>query len=130
MATEVKATLRYLRMSPRKVRLVTDLIKGHKATIALARLMTQNKEAAHPIGKLLKSAIANAKHNFSFPVEQLRVINVIVNNGPMLKRWMPKARGRATPVRERTAHIHLTLLAEEPLEQKAKVVKKVKKQAK
>lgn len=106
---EVKAKLSYLRQSPRKVRLVTDLIRGRKVTTALNSLSLINKRAALPVLKLLKSAVANAKHNFSLAPESLRVAKITVDGGPVLKRWMPKAHGRATPVRERTSHIQLVL---------------------
>lgn len=106
---EVKAKLSYLRQSPRKVRLVVDTIRGRKVDTALKTLSLLNKRAAEPILKLLRSAIANAKHNFSLAQEDLRVAKITVDGGPVLKRWMPKAHGRATPVRERTSHIQLVL---------------------
>lgn len=122
---EVKAKLSYLRQGPRKVRLVTDLIRGRKVTTALNSLSLVNKRAAEPILKLLRSAIANAKHNFSISPENLRVAKITVDGGPVLKRWMPKAHGRATPVRERTSHIQLVLAEIAVKEPKAE--KKVKK---
>ena len=108
---EVTAKLSYLRMGPRKVRLVADLIRGRKAAQALDILSLTPKRAARPLLKLLNSAVANAKHNFSIPVEDLRISKIMVDGGPSLKRWMPKAHGRATPVRERTSHVHLVLAA-------------------
>jgi len=118
---EVKAKLSYLRQGPRKVRLVTDTIRGRKVTTALNTLSLLNKRAALPILKLLRSAVANAKHNFSLVPENLRVAKITVDGGPVLKRWMPKAHGRATPVRERTSHIELVLV------ETAKIVKSEKK---
>lgn len=106
---EVTAQLNFLRMGPRKVRLVVDLIRGKKVSRALDVLALLNKKASRPIKKLLESAIANAKHNFSLDAEDLKVEKITVDGGPMLKRWMPKAHGRATPVRERTSHIKLIL---------------------
>ncbi len=103
-------------MGPRKVRLVADLIRGRKATTAVSTLSVLNKKAARPLLKLLNSAIANAKHNAELPLEVLRVAKITVDGGPVLKRWMPKAHGRATPVRERTSHILLTLTGEKPAE--------------
>jgi large subunit ribosomal protein L22 len=108
----VTAQLRFLRMGPRKVRLVADLIRGHKVTRAIDMLSLLNKLAAKPVLKLLNSAVANAKHNYSMNVEGLRVATITVDGGPALKRWMPKAHGRATPVRERTSHIKLVLTGE------------------
>ena len=121
---EVKAKLSYLRQGPRKVRLVVDVIRGRKVTTALHNLSLLNKRAALPILKLLQSAIANAKHNFSLSAENLRVAKITVDGGPVLKRWMPKAHGRATPIRERTSHIQLVLTE---VVKKEKAEKKVKK---
>lgn len=121
---EVKAKLSYLRQGPRKVRLVVDVIRGRKVTTALHNLSLLNKRAALPILKLLQSAIANAKHNFSLSVENLRVAKITVDGGPVLKRWMPKAHGRATPIRERTSHVQLVLTE---VMRKEKAEKKVKK---
>lgn len=106
---EVTAKLRFLRMSPRKVRLIVDMIRGKKVTRALDILSVMPKRAARPVLKLLNSAVANAKHNHSLNVEDLKVAQVYVDGGPVLKRWMPKAQGRATPIRERTSHITLIL---------------------
>ncbi len=106
---EVQAHLRFLRMSPRKVRLVADLIRGSRVERAVTTLSVLNKVAAEPILKLLKSAIANATHNFSMSVATLKVATITVDGGPSLKRWMPKAHGRATPVREPTSHITIVL---------------------
>ncbi len=121
MNQAVTAKLSYLRMSPRKARLVVDLIRGRRVAKALEILTLSNKLAAKPIIKLLNSAIANAQHNFKLGTENLAVTTIMVDGGPMLKRWMPKAHGRATPIRERTSHISLILT------EVAKPVKKVKK---
>jgi large subunit ribosomal protein L22 len=110
----VSAKLNYLRMSPRKARLVADLLKKKSAVAALAQLDNMTKEAARPLAKLLRSAIANAKHNFSMNEDTLKIKQVIVNDGPVLRRWMPRAMGRATPIRKRSAHIELVLEGEMP----------------
>ena len=115
MTTQVTAKLRFLRMSPRKLRLVVDLVRGKKVTRAQAILGLLQKRGAEPMLKLLNSAVANAKHNHNLPVDNLIIKSVSVDGGPVLKRFMPKAHGRATPVRERTAHVNLIL---EDLEQK------------
>lgn len=107
--TQVIAKLRFLRMGPRKVRLIADMIRGKKANRAVDLLSVMPKRAARPVLKLLNSAIANAKHNFSLAAEDLKIAQIYVDGGPVLKRWMPKAHGRATPVRERTSHISLVL---------------------
>ena len=109
MTTQVTAKLRFLRMGPRKVRLVVDMIRGKKVLRALDILSVLPKRAAHPVLKLLNSAVANAKHNHSLAVEDLKISEVYVDGCPVLKRSMPKAHGRATPIRERTSHINLVL---------------------
>ncbi len=105
----VIAKLNHLRMSPRKVRLVTDMLKGKHVVKAVALLENMTKQAAKPILKLLLSAIANAKHNFDTKEDGLKVKQVIVNGGPVLHRWMPRAMGRATPIRKRSSHIEMIL---------------------
>ncbi|EKD43085.1 MAG: 50S ribosomal protein L22, partial [uncultured bacterium] len=87
---------------------------------ALEILALTQKLAAKPIVKLLNSAIANASHNHQLNVEGLVIQSITVDGGPMLKRWMPKAHGRATPIRERTAHINLVLadLVKKPAKKK------------
>lgn len=107
-------------MGPRKVRLVTDLVKGRKVLRAQDILSLTNKRAARPVLKLLNSAIANGKNNFKIEAEDLRIKNITVDGGPVLKRWMPKAHGRATPIRERTSHIIMTLELVEKKEKKEK----------
>lgn len=109
MSQVVTAKLSFLRMGPRKVRLVADMIRGKKVAKAQEILVLSRKAAARPILKLLNSALANASHNHNLVAENLCVKTIMVDGGPMLKRWMPKAHGRATPVRERTAHINLGL---------------------
>ena len=111
-------------MGPRKVRLIADMIRGKKVTRALDLLSVMPKRAARPVLKLLNSAVANAKHNHSLAVEDLKVAQIYVDGGPVLKRWMPKAHGRATPVRERTSHINLVLGV---MEKKAKKENKADK---
>jgi large subunit ribosomal protein L22 len=129
MTQEVTAKLSFLKMGPRKVRLVADSMRGHKVVKLLERLPLSNKLAAKPLLKLLKSAVANAKANFKFEMDSLRVKSITVDGGPVVKRWMPKAHGRATPIRQRTSHINLVLISEEKLE-KAKKEKKEKKAGK
>lgn len=109
MTQQVTAKLRFLRMGPRKVRLVADMIRGKTVLKALDILSVLPKIAAHPMLKLLNSAVANAKHNHSLAVEDLRISELYVDGGPVLKRSMPKAHGRATPIKERTSHINLVL---------------------
>lgn len=107
--TEVKAHTRNLRMSPRKVRLVVDLIRGMAVEPALAQLQFMPKAAARPVRKLLESAIANAEHNFSLDRDGLRIKAALVNQGPTLKRWRPRAMGSAAPILKRTSHVTIVL---------------------
>jgi len=107
-------------MGPRKVRLITDMVKGRKALRARDILALTNKRAVTPVLKLLNSAIANAKNNFKLNEETLFIKNITVDGGPMLKRWMPKAHGRATPIRQRTSHITMILKVVEKGEKSAK----------
>lgn len=106
---ETTATLKNLRVSPRKVRLLTDLIKGMTVAEALVQLEYARKHASRPILKLLRSAVANATHNHNLKPETLMVTNAFVDGGAILYRWMPRAMGRATPLRKRTAHITIVL---------------------
>lgn len=100
-------------MSPRKVRLVIDLIRNQTVAEAEKRLAFTHKLATRPVLKLLKSAEANAEHNFKLNKETLWVKTVMADGGPTLKRSMPRAMGRATPIRERTTHITLVLSDED-----------------
>jgi large subunit ribosomal protein L22 len=128
MLQEVHAKLRFLRIGPRKVRLVADLMRGRRVEKAVTMLSVLNKRAAKPLLKLLNSAVANAQHNFSLAPATLRVSKITVDGGPALKRWMPKAHGRATPIREATSHITITLVGEKAeVEQKEKPKPKEKK---
>jgi len=113
-------------MGPRKVRLVADLMRGRRVPMLIDRLSLMNKKAARYLLKLLKSAVANAKNNFQLEVDDLRVKSITVDGGPVLKRWMPKAHGRATPVRERTSHINLVLIEEKVEKKKTLKQKNIK----
>jgi large subunit ribosomal protein L22 len=106
---EVKAHTRHLRMSSRKVRLVVDVIRGMQVDPALAQLNFMSKAAARPVRKLLESAIANAEHNFKLDRDGLYIKSAMVNQGPSLKRWRPRAMGSAAPILKRTCHITLIL---------------------
>lgn len=108
-AVQIKAKLGHLRISPRKVRLVADLLRGLEAEAAVAQLRFINKGAAQPLLKLLNSALANAKNNFDLEKEVLFVEKIFVNAGPTLKRWLPRAMGRATQLRKRSCQVELIL---------------------
>ncbi len=109
---KISAELNYLRMSPRKVRLVADAIRGKSVPIALKILSFAGRRSAAPLAKLLRSAVANARHNFRVTeADSLTVAEVRVDGGPTLKRRRPRAMGRVFPIKKRTSHIHLTLEA-------------------
>lgn len=106
---EAKATLKMLRSTPRKTRLVADLIRGKEVQEAENILRFTDRRAAKPILKLLQSAKANAVNNHDMFEDSLVVSKIIVNDGPTLKRILPRARGRADLMRKRTCHITITL---------------------
>lgn len=106
---QVSAKLNNLKISPRKVRLVVDVIRGMKVEKALDQLKFINKKSTHPIDKLLKSAIANAENNFELKKDNLLVKEIRVDEGMTMKRSMPRARGRATVIRKRVSHVMITL---------------------
>lgn len=105
---EAKAQLKGYRQSPRKVRLVADLIRGKKVEDALITLTFAGKRASGPLGKLLSSAVANAK-SASLSLDKLVVKEVSVNGGAILYRRRPRSRGMANPIRKRTSHINIVL---------------------
>src|SRR5512139_1585464 len=105
---EAKAKLRFTRVAPRKAMLVADLIRGKKSEEALNLLTFTPKAAAKIIVKLLKSAVANATQK-KIDVDRLYVKTVTVDQGPTMKRFMPRALGRATTIRKRTSHISIIL---------------------
>jgi large subunit ribosomal protein L22 len=107
---EARAIARGVRMSPRKVRLVVDQIRGKTVNDAYAILQFSKKNAAEPIGKTLRSAVANAQYKAQesddfVDVDDLVVRECYVNEGPTLRRWRARAQGRASPIRKRTSHI-------------------------
>lgn len=125
---DVKATLRHLRIAPRKVRLVARMLAGKNVIEAEYFLSSIQKASARPLLKLLLSAKANAKNNFNLDPDSLIVASCLVNDGPVLKRYMPRAHGSANIIRKRASHVHLTLREVAPkLESKKKNTEKQKK---
>ncbi len=106
---EIKASLNDLRMSPRKVRLVIDLIRKMPVDAALAQLKFTNKKATDPVAKMIESAIANGINTYGLDRNNLFVKEIRSDEGTTLKRWMPKAHGRATVIRKRGAHVMVVL---------------------
>ncbi|SHF09520.1 LSU ribosomal protein L22P [Caldanaerobius fijiensis DSM 17918] len=102
---EARATARYLRLSPLKARLVVDMIRGKSVREAMAILNYTPNKAAYYLRKVLKSAVANAENNFNMNADNLYVAEVFANPGPIMKRYKPRARGRADVMRRRTSHL-------------------------
>ena len=106
---EVRAKLRFARMGPRKARLVADLIRGKGSEEALNILTFTKKAASKILIKLLKSAIANATQKKTIDIDRLYVKKIAVDQGPTMKRFQPRAMGRATTIRKRSSHITIVL---------------------
>ena len=112
-AREAKAYLKYVRRSPRKVKVVLDLIRGKDAATAMGIIKNTPKSASEYLEKLLKSAVANAENNFGMDASKLYVSECFVCPGPTLKRIMPRAQGRAFRILKRTSHITLAVKEKE-----------------
>lgn len=128
---KVTAKAKYIRVSPRKVRLVVDLVRGKKAEEALAILKFTPKAAAADVIKVIKSAVANAEHNFNLRRKDLVISEIMADAGPTLKRFEPRARGMAYEIKKRTSHITVSVEAEKPKATgelaKAKIARKKEK---
>jgi len=101
----VRAQAKYIRQSPYKVRRVLDLIRGLRIDEAEAVLHHVNRRAAEPVRKVMRSAVANAEHNHALDADELVIAEAFADEGPTLKRFRPRARGRATRINKRTCHI-------------------------
>jgi len=123
----VRAKLNNYRMSARKTRLVVDLVRGKKVEEALVTLQFVNKKATDAISSLINSAIANAKHNYNLDPKDLIIKEIFVDEAVTYKRWMPRAMGRATPVRKRGCNISISLTSDNEIKKEKKVSKKVVK---
>jgi large subunit ribosomal protein L22 len=106
---QITAKLNYLRIAPRKVRLIASTLKNLSVNEAEAQLLFRTQRSSKPILKLLRSAIANAKNNHKLNPDKLFIKNIRVDQGPVLKRFLPRARGRATPIHKRMSHVILVL---------------------
>ena len=106
---EARATLKYARISPRKMKIVLDLIRGKDAGVAMAILKTTHKSASEYLVKLLGSAVANAVNNFEMDDSKLFVSECFVCPGPTLKRIMPRAKGSADRILKRTSHVTMAV---------------------
>ena len=110
---EAKAVARTIRIAPRKVRLVLDLIRGKEVAEAIAILKLTNKASSPVVEKLLMSALANAEHNYDMNIDSLVVKEAYANEGPTLKRFRPRAQGRASAINKRTSHITIVVADKE-----------------
>jgi large subunit ribosomal protein L22 len=106
---EARAVTKYLRIAPNKARLVADLIRGKRVAEALTVLRFTPKKGARFINKTLQSALASAQNTKKMEIDKLIVKTIYVDKGPVLKRWQPRAMGRATPILKRTSHITVVL---------------------
>ena len=105
MSEAYQAKLRKYRVAPRKVRLVADLVRGRSVAESLDILKLVNKRAAPAVAKLIESAMQNAQQRATVDVDRLMVSEIFVDEGPTYKRFLPRAQGRATPIRKRTSHV-------------------------
>jgi large subunit ribosomal protein L22 len=106
---EARAVTKYLRIAPNKARLVADLIRGKRVAEALTVLRFTPKKGARFINKTLRSALASAENTKKMDIDKLVVKTIYVDKGPVLKRWQPRAMGRATPILKRTSHVTVVL---------------------
>ena len=111
---EIKAVSKYVRMTPTKARDLTRAITGKSVGEALRVVELNKRKTAACIGKTLKSAIANAENNAELSADKLFVARAVVENGPTIPRYWPRARGSATPIRKKTAHVRIVLTDEKP----------------
>ncbi|MGZ8675990.1 MAG: 50S ribosomal protein L22 [Solirubrobacterales bacterium] len=109
----VRASARYVRIAPRKARLVADQVRGLQIEEARALLRFSPRHAARDIGKLIDSAASNAENNFELVSDEMRVAEITVDEGPTLRRYRPRALGRATTINKRTSHISVALTPED-----------------
>jgi len=109
----VRASSRYVRVAPRKARLVADQVRGLHIEKARALLQFSPRGAARDIGKVIESAASNAENNHDLVADEMRVAEITVDEGPTLRRFRPRALGRATPINKRTSHIAVALSPEE-----------------
>jgi large subunit ribosomal protein L22 len=115
---EIKATTKYVRLSPTKARDLARAIQGKSVGEALQVVDVNKRKAAVCIGKTLKSAIANAENNADLSADKLWVARAVIENGPTIPRYWPRARGSASPIRKKMSHIRVTLTDEKPAKKK------------
>lgn len=111
--TKVKAKTKWVRSAPRKLQRVADLIRGKTAVEALAILKFMPQKGARILSKVIKSAVANAKNNYKLKEDGLFISEAYINKGMVMKRFHPQSRGRAFPIKKRTAHVTVCLTSRE-----------------
>jgi large subunit ribosomal protein L22 len=111
---EVKAVEKYIRISPKKARPVADIVRGQRASEALTALRFTPKKGAKVIAKAVKSAVANAEHNFNADKDNLYIKSISIDNGPSLKRFRPRSRGMVSHILKRTSHVTVVVSDETP----------------
>jgi large subunit ribosomal protein L22 len=109
LVAEAKAVVKYVRIAPSKVRIVVDLVRGKALDEALAILRFTSKRASRVVEKVIRSAAANAENNYNMKRRDLMVSEVYVDQGPTMKRWHPRQRGRAFPILKKTSHVTVVL---------------------
>lgn len=112
---ETRAAAKYVRISPRKIRLVINQVRGKKVGDALNMLSFAPQKGARILKKLVNSAVANAEENSGVDVDSLYIKRIYADEGPTLKRWRPRARGRATRIRKRVSHLTVILDEKQPV---------------
>jgi large subunit ribosomal protein L22 len=106
---EVRANVKHVKISPRKVRLVVDTVRGMPAGEAIVLLRHMPQKAAFEVGKMLKSALANAENNYNLSPDTMYVARIAATEGPTTKRFRPRSRGRVSPILHRSSHINVVL---------------------
>lgn len=106
---QAKAVAKTVRIAPRKARMVLDLVRGKEVGEAIAILNLTNKRTSPVVEKVLKSAVANAEHNYDMDIDNLIISEAFADEGPTLKRFRPRAQGRATKINKRTSHITIVV---------------------
>jgi large subunit ribosomal protein L22 len=112
---EASANHKYIRGSPRKVRLIADLVRGKSVEEALAMLSIMPQKAAKQVGKAVRAASSNAENNHDMVASELKIARIFANEGPTLKRFRPRSRGRVSPLLKRSSHITVVVSDEEEL---------------
>lgn len=121
---QIVAYQKNTRVSPRKLRLVADVVRNLKPDIALSQLQFMHKDAAKPLFKVLKQAISNAVNNNNIAQKNLKIEHILIEEGPRYKRWRAASRGRARTIIKRTSHIKIILKADQPKDFNLKETKK------